>query len=121
MFGKKKKENNSINMNESYTDNSDIPDEMVQQIYRQPQQNQQPMNQPVYQNPLQLQQVQTQPIQNSMFPQYQQYPQNQQIQQPVQKPRTAIIVKSEIQENGEILFTGVANYHINLGICRLEQ
>lgn len=126
MFGRKKKETESISMNESYTDNSDIPDEMIQKNYRQPQQQvQQPMQQNQYQNPLQMQpvnynpmlpslpQIQTQPIQQSI----------QQIQpvQQMQRPRTAIIVKSELQDNGEFIYTVVTNYQLSVGYARLEQ
>ena len=121
MFGRKKKEADSVSMNESYTDNSDIPDEMVQKIYRQPvQQNQQVQQvQPIYyQNPLQLQQVQTQPIQNTMN---QMQPVQMQQVQPVQKPRTAIIVKTELQDNGEFINTVITNYQLNIGYARLEQ
>ena len=118
MFGRKKKDKDSIaiGMNESYVDNSDIPDDIIQSYKHQPQQSQnqvQPMqqNQPMY-YPNQV---------NTMQPQY--YPpQTQPVQQqPVQKPRTAIIVKTELQDNGEFVNTVITNYQLNIGYARLDQ
>ena len=126
IFGRSKKKDKdsiAVGMNENYVDNSDLPDEVIQQGYRpnqvQPIQQQQ-MNQPVqpmyYQQPMQVQPVQ-------QFQQYQ--PQAQPIQpvqmQPVQKPRTAIIVKTELQDNGEFVNTVITNYQLNIGYARLEQ
>ena len=104
MFGKKKKTEDSLSINQNYVDDN-LPNTISDDLVRQ--QNQQFQSQPVYQQPVQVQQFQ---------PQFQQQP-----VQRVQPQRTAIIIETKLQDNGEFVNTIVTNYQLNIGYCRLDQ
>ena len=102
MFGKKKKTEDSLSINQNYVDDN-LPNTISDDLVRQ--QNQQ-FQQPVYQQPFQ--------------PQFQQPIQQPQIQR-VQPQRVAIITETKLQDNGEFVNMVVTNYQLNIGYCRLDQ
>ena len=58
----------------------------------------------------------------NQYPQYpQQYQQQQPIQQQIQPRKNSTIYKTEITDKGTILFTGEANYQVNVGDCQIVQ
>ena len=136
MFGKKKKEQNSITMNPNFDQDSDLEGDMVSQAFGMPQ-NQQPQVQ--YQPTIPVQSIQALPVQPIrqaipqqppfQQPQYQyqapqvMQPQAQpQFQQQVQqvKSSNARIVRSEMGDKGFYYLVESTN-HFSLGDININQ
>jgi len=121
MFGRKKKENNSMVMQPNFQNDEYENPDMINKAFNYQNQNQVPnvpneyrnMNQPY---PRQV------PNQNQGFQnQMNQTPQVQQVQQVQQPQLQARILRIEISEQGTYYHLVEANYQLKLGDCQLVQ